>query len=267
MHIVVCVKQVPNPEAAFTMLKIDEQAKKVIPAPGLQLVMSPFDEQALEAALRIREGGVETKITALSVGPEGARSMLKHALAMGADEAVLVTDDALEEAGSEATALALSRLIASLGAVDLVLTGRQAADWDAGVVGCGVGELLGIPVVTFARKVEVNGRIVRVERVLADGFETIEAEMPIVVTVSNELGAARKPNLRETMRAARKPLAVRAASGIGLAAAEIERVAARRVREKLYVPAKDIQCELIAGVDEAAQAEMLTRRLREARII
>src|SRR6185503_19325459 len=198
LHIVVCVKQVPNPEAAFSMFKVDEQAKRVIPAPGVQLVMSPFDEQALEAALRIRESGADTRITAVTFGAESARSVLKHALAMGADEAVLVKDDGFADAGSEATALVLSRTIASLGAVGLILTGRQAADWDAGVVGCGIAELLGFPLVTFARKVETGGATARVERVLADGFETMEAELPAVVTVSNELGTARTPSLRET---------------------------------------------------------------------
>ena len=267
MRIVVCVKQIPNPEAAFSMLRVDEQAKKVVPAPGLQLVMSPFDEQAVEAALRIRESGTDAQITAISIGPESARNVLKHALAMGADDAVLVKDDALADAGSEATALALSRTIQKLGVIDLVLTGRQAADWDAGVVGCGVGEILGMPVITFARKVDVAGAVVTVERVLDDGFETIEAELPVVVTVSNELGAARKPSLRETMRAARKPLAVHSASDVGLAPADVERVAARGVRERLYVPVKDNVCELMAGADAVAQAEALARRLREARLI
>lgn len=264
MHIVVCVKQVPNPEAAFSMLKVDEQAKKVVPAAGLQLVMSPFDEQAVEAALRIRESGVESKITALSVGPESVRNVLKHALAMGADEGALVRDDALDEAGSGAAALALSRAITQMGIVDLVLTGRQAADWDAGVVGCGVGERLGLPVITFARKVDVSGRTLRVERVLTDGFETLEAELPAVVTVSNEVGAARAPSLRETMRAARKPLAVRSAADIGLMQDEIARAAGLRVRERLFVPVKEARCEIIAGADAAAQ---LAQRLREARLI
>ncbi len=271
MHIVVCVKQVPNPEAAFTMLKVDEQAKKVVPASGLQLVMSPFDEQALEAALRVRESAGDTKITAVSLGPESARATLKHALAMGADEALLVQDDALIDAGSEATALALTRAIAGLGTVDLILTGRQAADWDAGVVGCGIAELIDLPLVTFARKVEVlahaNPRVVRVERVLADGFETIEAELPAVVTVSNELGAPRTPTLRETMRAARKPLAVRSAADLGLAQADIDRMASRRARERLFVPVKRVQCEMITGADEAAQADAFVQRLRENRLV
>jgi len=267
MHIVVCVKQIPNPEAAFSMLKVDEQAKKVVPAAGLQLLMSPFDEQALEAALRIRESAGQAKITAVSVGPDSARNTLKHALAMGADEAVLVSDAALEDCGSEAAALALSHAIRQLDAVDLVLTGRQAADWDAGIAGCGIAELLDLAVITFARKLELAGTTLRVERVLADGFETLETELPALVTVSNELGEPRKPSLRETMRAARKPLAVRSAADIGLTATDIESVATRRVRERLYVPLKSGVCELMAGIDEAAHAAALAHALREARLI
>jgi electron transfer flavoprotein beta subunit len=267
MHLVVCVKQVPNPEAAFSMLKVDEHAKKVVPASGLQLVMSPFDEQAVEAALRMREDIGQAKITAVSVGPASARDVLKHTLAMGADEAVLVRDDALDEATSEVAALALARAIRSLGTADLVLTGRQAADWDAGIVGCGIAELLGLPVVTFVRKLDVNGRAVRLERVLADGVETIEADLPVVVTISNELGAARKPTLRETMRAARKPLTVKTAADIGLTPLDIEQVSARRRRERLFVPLKSGQCEIITGGDEVAQALQLAERLRTARLI
>lgn len=267
MHIVVCVKQVPNPEAAFSMLKVDEQAKKVVPAQGLQLVMSPFDEQAVEAALRIRESAGPAKITAISAGPESARNALKHALAMGADEALLVQDEASDGRGSEATALVLATAIRGLGAVDLILTGRQAADWDAGIVGCGVGELLGLPVITFARQLELNGRVLEVVRVLADGCETLETELPALVTVSNEIGAARAPSLRETMRAARKPLKICSATDVGLDAAAIERVSGRRVRERLFVPMKQGRCEMIAGADAASQAAQLAQRLREARLI
>jgi electron transfer flavoprotein beta subunit len=186
---------------------------------------------------------------------------------MGADEAVLVSDPLLEDAGAEATALALSRAIAALEDVDLVLTGRQAADWDAGVVGCGVAELLDWPVITFARKVEINERAARVERVLTDGFESIEADLPAVVTVSNELGAARAPSLRETMRAARKPLSLRSASAIGLAENEIAAMNARRVRTSPYVPVNDSVCELVSGVDDAACGAALAHRLREARLV
>jgi electron transfer flavoprotein beta subunit len=193
--------------------------------------------------------------------------VLKHALAMGADEAVLVCDEALEDATSETTALALVRAIAQLAPADLILTGRQAADWDAGIVGAGIAELLDRPLVTFARKVEIAEPHVRVERVLADGYETVEAELPAVVTISNELGAARAPSLRETMRAARKPLAVRSAADIGVSADDIGAMRARRVRERLFVPEKRNRCELIAGADAAVQAAALISRLREARLL
>ncbi|MBI4207999.1 MAG: electron transfer flavoprotein subunit beta/FixA family protein [Betaproteobacteria bacterium] len=266
MHIVVCAKQVPNPEAAFSMFRIDEEAKRMVPAPGLQLVMSPFDEQAVEAALRIREHHADARTTVLTLGPDSARNAIKHGLAMGADEGVLLCDAAFEDADSYTTAHALVAAIRKLGRCDLVLTGRQAADWDAGVVGAGVGELLGLPVITFAKDVHVEDTTVRIERVLDDGTEIMEAAMPALVTVSNELGAARTPNLRETMRAARKPVTVWKAADLGLAADEVGAAGARRVVERLFVPVKNNRCEFIAGSPEE-QAAGLAQRLRAAKLI
>lgn len=266
MRIVVCVKQVPNPEAAFSMFKVDEQAKKVVPAPGLLQVMSPFDEQAVEAALRLRDAGMDAKITVMTMGGEAARNVLRHGLAMGADEGVLLVDPAFEDADSYTTALALAAAIRRLGGGDLVLAGRQAADWDAGVVGSGLGELLGLPVITFAQDVSVRDGRVRVERVLDDGVEVIEAALPAVVTVSNELGAARKPNLRETMRAARKPIAAWSAAELALKPEEVGAAGARRVIERLFVPVRDGRCELIEGSPQE-QAQRLVERLCGAKLV
>jgi electron transfer flavoprotein beta subunit len=267
MHLIVCIKQVPSPEAAFSMFRIDAQARKVVPVAGVPLVMSPFDEQAVEAALRIRESVGDSKITAVCVGPDTARNALKHALAMGADEALLMSDPLLDDAGPEATAYALSRLIATIGDADLILTGRQAADTDGGVVGCGVAELLGLPVATFASSVEVDGATARVERVLADGSETVVVDLPAVVTVSNEIGAARSPSLRETMRAARKPLAMRLLTDAGIESDTLAAFAAMRTRERVFVPVKESRCEFIEGDDESAQAQALVERLSEARLM
>lgn len=267
MHIVVCIKHVPSPEAAFSMFRIDEQAKKVIPAPGLQWVVSPFDEQAVEAALRIREKQPGTRISVMTLGPEAARNALKHGLAMGADDGVLLADAAFEDGDGYTTALTLAAAIRKLGSIDLVLAGRQAADWDAGVVGAGVAELLQVPLVSFARDVQVEGGAVRVERVLDDGTEVVEAPLPAVVTVSNELGAARAPNLRETMRAARKPVVVWSAADLGVPAGEVGAVGARCVRERVFVPVKDNRCEMVEGSSPEQQAAKLARRLREAKVI
>ena len=191
MHIAVCIKYIPDPEAAFSMFSIDEQAKKVIPASGLKHVVSPFDEQAIEAALRVREQHAGTRITVITLGNELSRNALKHGLAMGADDGVLLADAAFEDGDAYTTAITLAAALKKLGAIDLVLTGRQAADGDTGVVGAGIGELLNLPVLTFAKSIAVDGKAVRVERVLDDGGEIVEADLPAVVTVSNEIGAPR----------------------------------------------------------------------------
>lgn len=267
MRIVVCVKQIPNPEAAFSMFKVDEQAKKVVPASGLQMVMSPFDEQALEAALRIRDAGSQVRITVITLGAEPARAALKHGLAMGADDGALLADTAFEDGDSYSTARALATAIGKMGDCDLVLTGRQAADWDAGIVGCGIAEIMELPVVTFARDVKLDGAAVRVERVVENGFDVVEAPLPAVVTVSNELGAARAPSLRETMRAARKPVAVWSAAELGLKQEELGASGARRVLERLFVPPKKGVCELVEGSTPEEQGANLAQRLREAKLL
>jgi electron transfer flavoprotein beta subunit len=267
MHIVVCVKQVPDPEAPFSMFRVDEQARRVIPAAGLPLVMSPFDEQALEAALRLRDTGTECRITVLTLGPEAARNALKQGLAMGADDGVLLADAALQEGDAAATACALAAAVRKLGPCELVLTGRQAADWDAGVVGCGVAELLDRPVITFARDVKLSGGRARVERVVENGYDVVEAPLPVVVTVSNELGAARKPSLRETMRAARKPVVAWSAADLGLAPAAVGAAGARCIRERVFVPASRGNCELVPGDTPEDQGTSLARRLVETRLI
>lgn len=267
MHIVVCVKQIPNPEIAQSLFRVDEAAKKVVPVPGLAMVISPFDEQAVEAALRVRDALGEARITALSLGPESARAVLKGALSLGVDEGVLLCDPAFEDSDSYATAVALTRAIQKIGPVDLVLTGRQAADWDAGIVGCGLAELLGLPAVTFAKDVKVADGTVRVERVLADGSEIVEAPLPAVVTVAHELGKPRYASLRETMKAARKPVTVWTAKDLGLEAGEVGAAGARRILERLYIPVNDVRCELIAGGSPEEAAAALARRLHEARLI
>lgn len=267
MHIAVCVKLVPDPEAAFSQFKVDGEAKQIVPAPGLPWVMSPFDEQAVEAALRIRDAAADTRITVITLGPEIARNALKHGLAMGADDGVLLMDAAFEGGDGYATACALSAAIGKLGQVDVVLTGRQAADWDAGVVGAGIAELLGCPLATFAMNIALHDGALRVDRVLDDGTELVEVSLPAVATVSNELGAPRKPSLRETMRAARKPVAVWSAADLGLGAGESGAAAARTERTRVFVPIKDSRCEMVEGATPQEQAVTLARRLREEKVI
>jgi electron transfer flavoprotein beta subunit len=267
MHIVVCVKQIPNPEIAASQFRVDEQVRRVVPLPGTAMVMSPFDEQALEAALRLRDNGLAARITVMTLGPEGARSTLKHGLAMGADDAVLIADAGLDGGNGYTTARVLTAAIGKLGKPDLILSGRQAADWDAGVVGCGIAEMLELPAITFARSIEAKDGVLRVERVVENGFDVVEAPLPALVTVSNELGKARTPSLRETMRASRKPLTAWTAAEIGIDTAQLAHDRTRRVLDRLFIPVEDARCEFIAGDTPQAQAANLVQRMREEKVL
>lgn len=267
MHIYVCVKEIQNPEIASSVFRVDEEKKSIIPVPGLPLVTSPFDEQAIEAALRIRDEFADTKITVVSFGPKSAQAAIKRGLSMGADDGILISDEGLDGVDGYATACLLSAAVRKAGDFGLILTGRQAADWDAGIVGCGIGELLGLPVVTFAKSVRVSGDRVLIERVLDDDFETIEATAPCVVTISNELGEPRKASLRETMRAAKKPVAMWNADALGVTWESFGHPDSRQVRERLYIPVKDIQCEFFAAPTPQAIAAQLAERLIQAKVI
>ena len=135
------------------------------------------------------------------------------------------------------------------------------------MVGAGIGELLGIPVISFAKEVRIEASVARVERALDDGSEIVETSLPAVVTVSNELGTPRTPSLRETMRAASKPVAAWSASDLGLAADAVGAAGARRVLERMFIPVKQNCCELITGNTPVEQAVGLAQRLREAKLI
>ncbi|MDP2947924.1 MAG: electron transfer flavoprotein subunit beta, partial [Chloroflexota bacterium] len=151
LHMICCVKQVPDPETPASQFKVDEATKKVLPVPGIQPVPSQFDTIGVEAALRIRDTLGEGKITILTLGPEGSRDVIKHSLAMGADEGVLLSDKAFEEGDSYTTARALTAAVKKLEPVDLIFCGRQAVDWDMGVVGSLMADMLGLPCITIAK--------------------------------------------------------------------------------------------------------------------
>lgn len=261
-HIICCVKQVPDPETPSSQFKVDGVAKKVLPVPGIQPVPSQFDTLGVEAAMRIKDMVGDTTVTVLSVGPDSSRDSIKHCLAMGADEGVHVSDPALAEADHWATAEALAAAIQKLAPYDLVICGRQAVDWDMGVVGSTLGEILGVPVVTIAKEIQYEGGKVTVERVLSDGFETVEAPAPCVVTVSNELGEPRYPQLRQIMMAARKE--VKAWTIADLGAGEFKN---RVSLNALFVPDTSVETEFIEGDTAEEKAQKLAQRLREAKLI
>lgn len=263
MHIVVCIKQVADPEAPDSFFAIDQQRQELEPLAGVKQLMSPYDEQAVEAALCLRDGGVDATITALSLGAPEAEDVLRAALSMGADRGVLIA-----EAGTYrdawSTALLLSAAVRELQA-DLVLTGRQAADTDAGVVGLGVAELLAFPAVTFAKALRPGDSGLEVDRALGDVEETVRVDLPALVAVTHELGQPRRPSLRDAMAGRRKPLDVWDAAELSAKAQRREIPPMRR--ERLAEPPRRHHCEIIEGDDAQTIALRLTRRLREAGVL
>ncbi len=266
MNMIVCCKQVLDPEAPPASFRIDPATNKVIPPPGVPPVISPFDEQAVEAALRIKDklGG---KITILSLGNNLVRDVVKKPLSMGADELILLEDEAFEESDSWSTAYALAMAIKKIGEYDLIFCGRQAADWDAGQVGIGIAEFLGIPCVTVAKKVEVIDKKARVERVLTDGYEIIEVTLPALITVSNELGEPRYATLKGIMAAAKKQPIIWKPADIGVDTSQIGASGRRLKLLKLFQPVKEAKCEIVGGDSPTEIGINLALKLREAKII
>lgn len=261
-HIVCLVKQVPDPETPASQFKVDESAKKVIPAPGIQPTRSQFDTIGVEAALRIKDKLPDTTITVMSLGPDSFRDSIKHCLAMGADEGVHVNDPAINDGDHWQTAEVLAAAIKKLGAFDLIIAGRQAVDWDMGVVGSTIAELLDASIVTIAKDVQLDGGKVTVERVLLDGFETVEASTPAVVTVSNEVGEPRYPQLRQIMQAAKKEVKPWTLADLGIGAP-----APRVVLEALFIPDTSVATEVIEGETAQEKAQVLAKRLHDAKLI
>jgi len=261
-NIICFAKQVPDPETPASQFKVDEATKTVIPAPGVQAVPSQFDTIAVEGALRIKDNHPDSIITIVSLGPDPVRDTIKHCLAMGADEGVHINDPAVNGADQWATAEVLAAAVQKLGEYDLIVAGRQSTDWDMGVVGSTVAEILGVPVVTIAKQIDYAGDKVTVERVLMDGFETVEAPTPCVVTVSNELGEPRYPQLRQIMQAAKKEVKAWTLADLGISAPQ------NRVNlEALYIPDTSVETEVIEGETAQEKAATLAQRLSDAKLI
>lgn len=206
MHIVVCAKRIPDPEVSAIIFRVDVECRRRARVDGLQMVMSPYDEQCFEAAMRIQdELGEDVRVTALCLGDnDDDLKLFKRAFSWNVESGYYLSDPAFEGGDGFTTARTLATAINNLGDVDLMLVGRQAADKDEGLVGYALARELDIPLFPCAAAVQLEGRNVVVERVLDDGSECIEATLPAVVSVSNELGEPRRPSMRQVMQAGRK---------------------------------------------------------------
>ncbi len=261
MNIVVCVKQVPD----TAEVKINPETNTII-RQGLPNIVNPYDKHALEAAIQLKEkhGG---KITVISMGPPQATEALKECIAMGADEAVLLSDRIFGGADALATSFTIAAGIRKIADFDLIICGKQAIDGDTAQVGPEVAEHLNIPQVTYAAKLDVDGKTLKVSRELDEGYEIIETELPALVTVVKSINDPRLPTVRGTMKANRTEIPVWSAEDIEVNVEKIGFKGSPTQVRKIFAPPARTQGEMIQADDVQTAAAALAAKLKEAKIL
>ncbi len=210
IHIIICAKQVFDPDAPPSAFRVDADNRKVVPE-AVPPVVNPFDQNALEAALRIKDqhGG---KITIVSMGREPSKRVLNQIVATGADDLVLLQDALFEDLDSYGAASVLAAGIREIGGYDLILCGGQAADSNSGQVGIGIAELLGIPCISLVKDFKLHEGKLELQSSIPDGYQESEVSMPLLATVNSELFELRYPKLTALRTVAKKaPLIMNAA--------------------------------------------------------
>lgn len=203
MKILVCVKQVPDTNE----VKIDP-VKGTLIREGVPSILNPDDANALEAALTIKDENPGTTVAVMTMGPPQASVMLRECLAMGADEAYLLSDRAFGGADTCATSTTIAAGIRKFGPVDIIFAGRQAIDGDTAQVGPQVAERLGLPVVTYVQHIKFDGNKLVVQRQLENGYEVVEAQVPCLLTVVKELNEPRYMSIYRIVDAYKKEITV-----------------------------------------------------------
>jgi electron transfer flavoprotein alpha/beta subunit len=253
MNIVVCIKQVPDSD----QVTIDRDTNRLNRA-GVPSIINPFDENALEMALQLKDehGG---KVTAISMGPPQAEEVLRTALSLGADEAILVSDRKFGGADTWATSYTLTLALKKLeDPVDLLLFGKQAIDGDTAQVGPGVAHFFDVPMITYVQSCEVSGDGFKVKQVTDRGYNVWEVEKPAALTVVKEANELRMPNLRRKL-AAKK--AVIPTWGVDELNPDDEKIG-----YKVFAPPIKLNKELLSG-EPAEMVTELISKLRERKLI
>ncbi|MFD8493616.1 electron transfer flavoprotein subunit beta/FixA family protein [Amycolatopsis sp. NPDC059657] len=216
-NIVVLVKQVPD---TYSERKLSE-SDHTLDRESADAVLDEINERAVEEALKIKEAG-EGEVTVLAVGPSRATDAIRKALSMGADKAIHVTDDALHGSDLLATAKVIAAAIRKIEGVDLVIAGNEASDGRGGAVPAIVAELLGLPQLTHARELSVDGTTVKVKRETADeGLTHLEASLPALVSVTEKINEPRYPSFKGIMAAKKKPVETLSVADLGVDAGEV----------------------------------------------
>src|SRR5919108_4953982 len=210
MNVAVCVKQIPDPNAPG---KLDPQTKRLV-REGVDLVLDPGDEHAVEAGLQLVEKD-SGEVVVVSMGPPKALEVIRRALAMGANRGILVTDTGLENSDALSTARALAAAIKGQ-TFDLIICGTESTDGSSGAVPAQLAELLGLPLLSFAKKLEVTDGKAEIDRQTDEGFDVVEAPLPAIVTVTGGINEPRYPALRGIMQAKNKEVKQVGLNDLGL---------------------------------------------------
>jgi len=264
LNIVVCVKQTPD-TAATLALKAGHVTWGDSP-----MIVNPWDEYAVEEALRLREkhGG---KVTVLFMGPENAREALKTCLALGGDEAILVSDPLLKGSDALATSYALSQAIAKIGSVDMVLTGRQAVDGDTGLVPAQIARHLKWSALTYVSKIaelDPNAKTIKVERMLDEGKQVCAGKLPAVVSVVKGINEPRYPSFMGIRKAGKITIPVWKAADLGLDVSRIGLAGSAVTWPEIRaVPPRAVSCQLIEGETPEEIAVKLVDKLMAEQVI
>lgn len=256
MKIIACIKQVPDSEA-----KVRAEGGKVSwgDAP---LVINPFDEYAVEGALQQKEAQGGT-VTALCIGPETAKEALKHALAMGADDAILVSDPALENLDTQGAARVLAAAIQKIGGVDMVVFGRQTLDNGAGLTPAQTARVLGWPMLGLAGQIKVQDGSVSVDRVIEEGRQSVSAKLPVVLSVVQSIGEPRYPSFMGIRKASKATIPIWSLSDLGVGAPE----AVVQRAEVMNPPVQETRIEIITGETPAEIADKLADKILAEKIL
>jgi electron transfer flavoprotein beta subunit len=257
LKIIACIKQVPDSEA-----KVKAEGGQVTwgDAP---LVINPFDEYAVEGALQQREANSGSTVTALCIGPESAKEALKHALAMGADDAILVSDPALSELDTAGAARVLAAAIQKIGSVDMVVFGRQTLDNGAGITAAQTARILKWPMLGLAGQIKVQDASVTVDRVIEEGRQSVSAKLPVVVSVVQSIGEPRYPSFMGIRKASKASIPVWSLGDLGIDAPGpiVKRT------ELMNPPVQDTTIEMISGETPAEIADKLADKILAEKVL
>jgi electron transfer flavoprotein beta subunit len=221
MNIVVLVKQVPD---TYSERKL--RSDGTLDRDATDAVLDEINERAVEAALQLKEAHDGSEVTVLTMGPDRATDAIRKALSMGADKAVHLSDEALAGSCAVQTARALAKAIGTVEGVDLVVAGNEASDGRSAAVPAMVADVLGLPALTHAREITVDGSSVTVKRETDDGITVLTAQLPAVVSVGEKINEPRYPSFKGIMAAKKKPVATIGLADAGIDASEVGLAAA-----------------------------------------